>query len=304
MCREMCYLEGRNEGNIGKSVYFSYKSWILASFKQPERNTLGHLHVHYDNNFGPLFELPERNMLLATSYWEVITQPSFTELGCWQQVWQSTLPEHSPLNSLLMEWCSAVCPWALLHNFLTTVTFMFTWDLEPKWQNSISSSDCRLVAILSLKDTHTGSFSSSLWLQLCLSICVFWKHSCLLIQARKSPDRVISPTQGNKRYGRSSHRTFFPELFSKEMVLCILGVSLHSSEAVGKCFSEPRTWGLKTKQHLPNKTGRVAIYNLMEERTWHSSHLQDHKSHQVLVLSGRNTLLAISLRKVLLAVQV
>lgn len=83
------------------------------------------------------------------------------------------------------------------------------------------------------------------------------------------------------------------------MVLCILGVSLHSSEAVGKCFSEPRTWGLKTKQHLPNETGRVAIYNLMEEHMWHSSHLQDRKSHQVLVLSGRNTLLAISLRKVL-----
>ena len=158
-----------------------------------------------------------------------------------------------------MEWCSAVCPWALLHNFLTTVTFMFTWDLEPKWQNSISSSDCRLVAILSLKDTHTGSFSSSLWLQLCLSICVFWKHSCLLIQARKSPDRVISPTQGNKRYGRSSHRTFFPELFSKEMVLCILGVSLHSSEAVGKCFSEPRTWGLKTKHLQPDGRAHVAF---------------------------------------------
>ena len=45
-------------------------------------------------------------MLLAISYWEVITQPSFTELGCGQQGWQSTLPEHSPLNSLLMEWCS------------------------------------------------------------------------------------------------------------------------------------------------------------------------------------------------------
>ena len=78
----MCYLEGRNEGNIEKSIYFSCKSWILASFKQPERNTLGHLPVHYDNSFGPLFELPERNMLLTMSSGEVITQSDFTELGC------------------------------------------------------------------------------------------------------------------------------------------------------------------------------------------------------------------------------
>ena len=140
MCREICYLEGRNAGNIEKSVYFSCKSWILASFKQPERNTLGHLHIHYDNSFCPLFELPERYMLHAISYWEVITWPSFTELGCWQQVWQSTLQEHSPLNShntphwILYAWNGAVCPWDLLHNFLTTVTFMFTQDLEPKWQ--------------------------------------------------------------------------------------------------------------------------------------------------------------------------
>ena len=189
MCREICYLEGRNTGNLEKSVYFSCKSWILVSFKRPKRNILGHLHVHYDNSFGPLFELPKRNMLLATSYWEVITQPSFTKLGCWQQVWQSTLPEHSPLNShntthwILYSWNGAVCPWALLHNFLTTATLCShgIWSLNGR--SSISSSDCRLVAVLSLKDTHTDSFSSSLQLQLFLSICVFWKQKRWLIQA-------------------------------------------------------------------------------------------------------------------------
>ena len=30
-----------------------------------------------DNNFGSLFEFSERNMLLATAYWEVITQSIF-----------------------------------------------------------------------------------------------------------------------------------------------------------------------------------------------------------------------------------
>ena len=38
------------------------------------------------------------------------------------------------------------------------------------------------------------------------------------------------------------------------MVQCVLGVSLYSSEAVGKCFSEPRTWGLKRKLHFAKWT--------------------------------------------------
>lgn len=47
---------------------------------------------------------------------------------------------------------------------------------------------------------------------LSLSICVCWKHKCLLIHTTKSSDSVISSTQGNKRYGRRSHRRFFCEL--------------------------------------------------------------------------------------------
>ena len=106
MCKEMGYLESGIPGNMEKSVYYSCESWIVAACHLPGRNTLGHLSLNYDNSFGPLFQFPERNMLLATSYREVITQSSFTKLGCWQQVWQSTLPEHSLLNSLLMKWCS------------------------------------------------------------------------------------------------------------------------------------------------------------------------------------------------------
>ena len=63
-----------------KSVYTSCETWIVAS-NQQGRNALSHLSEHYDS-FVPLFESSERNMQLATSYWEVIIQSSFTELGC------------------------------------------------------------------------------------------------------------------------------------------------------------------------------------------------------------------------------
>ena len=106
MWREMCYLEGANPDKMEKSVYLSCESWIVAASNQPGINALAHLSGRYDNSFRPFFESSERNVQLATSYWEVITQSNFTKLGCWQQVWQSTLPEHSLLNSLLMKWCS------------------------------------------------------------------------------------------------------------------------------------------------------------------------------------------------------
>ena len=105
MCREMRYLEATNPGNMAKSVYSSCESWIVAVSNQIGRNALTHLSGHYDHSIGSLLDSSESNIQLATSYWEAITQSSFTELGCWQQVWQSTLPEHSLLNSLLMKWC-------------------------------------------------------------------------------------------------------------------------------------------------------------------------------------------------------
>ena len=204
--------------------------------------------LHYDNSFGPLFQFPERNMLLATSYREVITQSSFTKLGCWEQVWQSTLPEHSPLNSLLIEYCNlslgSLTQLSNCRDFCLCSRGI--WNLNGR--SSISSWEYRVVAVLSLKDTHTGLFSSSFQSQLCLSICVFWKHRHLLIHARKSGDSTILHTQGSNRFGRSSHKTIVLEFFSKGMLECVPGVSLHSSEAVGKRFFEPRTQGLKTKQ--------------------------------------------------------
>ena len=65
-----------------KSVYTSCESWIIVASNQQGRNALSYLSGHYDNSFVPLFESSERNVQLATSYWEVITQSSFTELGC------------------------------------------------------------------------------------------------------------------------------------------------------------------------------------------------------------------------------
>ena len=215
----MCCLEGGNPGNKEKSEYSSCESGIVAICKQPGRNTLSHLTVHYENRLGPLFELPKRNMLLATFYGEVITQSSFTELGCWQQVWQSAVSEHPPLNSLLVEcWnLSLGSPTQLANSRDICLYSQGVWSLNGR--SSISSWDCRVVAVLSLKDTHKGSFSFFFRPQLCLSIWIFWKHRYLLVHATKSADRVILPPQGNNRYDRSSHKTLFPETqFSKGMV--------------------------------------------------------------------------------------
>ena len=118
MCREMCSLEAANPGNMAKSIYSSCKRCIVTACKQPRRNALAHLSGHYDNSFWPFFESSKRKLQLATSYWKVINRSSFTRLGFWQQVWQSTVPEHSSLNSLPMEWCnlSLGSPTQLSHN--------------------------------------------------------------------------------------------------------------------------------------------------------------------------------------------
>ena len=82
MCREMCYLDAANPGNMAKSVYSSCERCIVAPCKQPRRNALAYLSGHYDNSVRSFFESSKRNVQLATSYWEAITQSSFTELGC------------------------------------------------------------------------------------------------------------------------------------------------------------------------------------------------------------------------------
>ena len=174
MCREMCYLEAANLDKMEKSVYLSCESWIVAASNQPEINALAHLSGRYDNRFGPLFESSERNVQLATSYWEVITQSSFTELGCWQQEWQLTVPEHSPLNSenashwTLFPWSGACVPGVSYTAFSQQGLFlMLLWGSESNGRSSTSSCDCRVFAALSLKEMHMGSFASSLGSQLC-----------------------------------------------------------------------------------------------------------------------------------------
>lgn len=68
------------------------------------------------------------------------------------------LSEHSPLTSFT---CGMVqSGLAHLHTFLMTGDlFLFTWDLEPNGRSSISSCNCKVVAVLSLKEMHTGSFA-------------------------------------------------------------------------------------------------------------------------------------------------
>ena len=72
-------LQAGNLGYMAKSVYFYCESWIVAACNQPWRNALAHLPGHYDNSFGKFFESSKRNLRLATSYWEVVTQASFTD---------------------------------------------------------------------------------------------------------------------------------------------------------------------------------------------------------------------------------
>ena len=81
LCREMCYLEAANPGNMAKSIYSSCKRCMVTACKQPRRNALAHLSGHYDNSFWPFFESSKRNLQLATSYWKVINRSSFTRLG-------------------------------------------------------------------------------------------------------------------------------------------------------------------------------------------------------------------------------
>ena len=112
-----------------------YITPVKAGYLQPQtshKNTLGHFSVHYDNTFGSLFDFSERNMLLDTSYWKVITQSSFTELGMVVNRYGSQRSQNTlrwTLRTLPSErftpWNGVICPWALLDSFLTTGTFAF-----------------------------------------------------------------------------------------------------------------------------------------------------------------------------------
>ena len=62
------------------------------------------------------------------------------------------------------------------------------------------------------------------------------------------------------------------ELFSKAMIQYVIGVSLHSSEAVGKHFSEPWTSGPEMKAaYVTNELGILVISSLKESSGGHFS---------------------------------
>ena len=79
MCRETCYLEVEFQAIWQNQYILPVKANLQP--QTSHKNTLGDISVCYDNSFCPLSEFSEINILLATSYWEVITQFSFTELG-------------------------------------------------------------------------------------------------------------------------------------------------------------------------------------------------------------------------------
>ena len=172
---------------------------------------------------------------------------------------------------------------------------MFQWYLEPKWHKQ--HFFIWLQGGYSLKpERNAHGFTSLLYDAALLKYLCFLKaeaSACLFML--QSPGSVISPSQGNNRYGRSSHRTCFPELSSKGMVQCVLGVSLYSSEAVGKCFSETITWGLKRK----NEPDILAISNKTEEHTGEFFPTFVPQVSSSICISERNILLAISWWEVL-----
>ena len=91
-------------------------------------------------------------------------------------------------------------------------------------RSSISSCDCRWLQFYAWKKCtwvhlplpYKGNFAK-------MSAFSESTGACLLML--QSHQTVILPTQDNNWYGRSSHRTLFPGLFSKGTVQNVLGVS-------------------------------------------------------------------------------
>lgn len=145
---------------------------------------------------------------------------------------------------------------------------MFSWDLEPKWQKHHfflrQQGSCSLEP-----ERHAHGFVFLfLPTTALLKYLHFSENTRLLSHARKSGDSTILHTQGSNRYGRSPHRIIVPELFSKAMLECVPGVSLHSSEAVGGNISlNLELRAVRQSSISPNEHGRLAMSKLMEERT-------------------------------------
>ena len=83
---------------------------------------------------------------------------------------------------------------------------------------------------------HTGLFPSSLKVQLCSCILVFWDKLAawyFLLGTQTVQFLLVRVTTG---MAVNPHRTLSSDLFSHGMAQCVLGAYLQSSEAAGKTF--------------------------------------------------------------------
>ena len=151
----MCYLEGANPDKMEKSVYLSCESWIVAASNQPGINALAHLDkwALWQQLSAILWvfrkERAACHFLLGSHHPVHFYQIRLLTTGMAVNS-PRTLPtepwEHISLNSFSMEWCNV----SKQGHFL-----MLPWDSESNGRSSISSYDCRVLAVLSLKEKST-----------------------------------------------------------------------------------------------------------------------------------------------------
>ena len=200
---------------------------------------------HYDNSFGPLWvfwkEIAAFPFLLGSHHPVQFHQIRLLIIGMAVNT-SRTLPvelsEHSLLQSglgLLIQLSNDRGTFFCSHRIWSLMAETALLRVTAGWLQSKAWKKCTRVH---LPAPYDHSFS----------MCLFWKHRYSLTNATKSPGGVIPPTQGDN-YGRTAHRTFFTEVFSKKLYSVFLE-SWPSSEPVWKCFSEHRTQGLKRKQYF------------------------------------------------------
>lgn len=111
----------------------------------------------------------------------------------------------------------------------------WVWELGLMGKLVYSPCESCIVTPLNLPEMHTGLFSSSLKLQLCSCILVFWDKlaAWYFLLGTQNSTVYLRVTTG---MAVNPHRTLSSDLFSHGMAQYVLGASLHSSETAGKTF--------------------------------------------------------------------
>lgn len=123
MCRETCFLEAGNPGNMAKSVYSSCENWIFVVSNKPGKIHLVIFPAVWQQLFDHYLSFL-KDMLLTVSTGKSSPSPVFTELS-WQWVWHNThgSTPHWILRTLPIE-LFTLNSCALLHSFLTILVNM------------------------------------------------------------------------------------------------------------------------------------------------------------------------------------